>query len=829
MHQSDQLLQYLRELPDEDLRSELFTLTGSDQPAGPPYYPHQTEALRRIEAAATATPPVSGIVHFPTGAGKTRVGLELIARALRHDPAHRFVWATHSRTLIRQSMMRMVELDASFPRQTRFTWLRRAEDVEEPASDDPHVVFATRHALTELLERAADRRRHHPWRAHLEAGRPLTLIYDECHQLGADRLQQGLWRFHSAVVEPPGVRPRPWRTIGLSATPVPTRREAHELLQRYVFPQRTGSPSTNTGWPFHVFHRVRNEALVQSGVLCSPNLLLDQRGEFDLPAELLRKIIGEEGLKAPGDGASKERLFEYALQFNKKVLAAPAVLEFLAERIGRNIALLKKTLVFVPNVIAANRLVSLLYDRFPGLRGNLAAVHSRMGDLHVPGQPAEASPHQVLDRFRAVSSRDECVLVNVEMLTEGFDDPQIQSVVLARLTLSTNRFWQMIGRGTRGPRAGGTQDCNVIDPVKLMRLYDYFEGYQPSFARRDDVELEEREEEGPGLDGLTPQIPPLARPPDPAAGGYAVHPELQRVNARVAEALRAFLAGTPLPEPLALDAARSARIELADGAMTFGPSDGAFDPVTAAALLLGEISGVERRSGKDLSWFRRQLPPALDETLLRQRLRMLRAIESMQLWGEPDFARAQMSGPFLAELQREAGVPVAEPDAPATLREESAEDAVIEALLAMAAADGLVHDAEIAVAADTLRRMFGRARSPESEAALRSRAIPSAVPFEGLIHLLSAPQQQLLLLQLAEIAAVDGTVTAEERSLLGEIAARLELPQAFVDAVLGGHLARADVASRADAPRCPACEGETPDGARFCPACGGPLPPGATP
>src|SRR4029077_16153887 len=100
----------------------------------------------------------------------------------------------------------------------------------------------------------------------------------------------------------------------------------------------------------------------------------------------------------------------------------------------------------------------------------------------------KASVHEVLERFQKRGAKPS-ILVNVDMLTEGFDDPLIRSVVLARLTLSTNRFWQMIGGGTRGPATKGTPGCNVIDPVKLTRLYDYFGDYQPSFSRDDDLDI----------------------------------------------------------------------------------------------------------------------------------------------------------------------------------------------------------------------------------------------------------------------------------------------------------------------------------------------------
>ncbi len=820
-------------LDDAELRRWVFEVENDGPDPGQPY-PHQIEALRRIELGAGRKPPVSGIIHYPTGAGKTRVAIELIARTLRADPRHRFAWATHAKSLIRQSMVRLAESSRLFPPATTFTWLENASDLED-GEDDPHVVFLTRTALTKVLDRAGDRRCRHPWRVRLEHGESMTLIYDECHQLGAEKLQDSWLKFYQSVIAPSrGVR-RPWRTIGLSATPVPTQLAAHAVLAECIFPRRSDGPSTSHDWPFHVIHRVRNETLVDTGVLCPLNRYFDEQGAFDIPADLLRAVVGGARLRPPGAQADKADVQKYALQFNSRVLADPRVLEFLSLRLGTSLPLLGKTIVFVPNIEAANWMAGLLYERFPALRGKVAAVHSKMNQLRVPGQE-ESTVHEVLKRFKALGDQPS-ILVNVEMLSEGFDDPRIRTVVLARLTLSTNRFWQMIGRGTRGPAARGTTECNVIDPIKLTRLYDYFGGYQPSFEGESRaLEYEDLDEPEPGQDGLPPEVPSTSRPPDPSGGAYQIDPQLVRLREQVAVALRHFLTGGQISERQAIEAAQSASVTLSNGCAVLQPSDGRFDPGTAMAIVLGEISSLEQRAGVELTWLRRQLPTVLDEALLKQRMRMLRAIEALKLWTESGFAKAQTDGAFFAALQVEAiGTSAATPAAPQPSPTDGivlnpSEMAVLDALLAIAAADGHIADAETAVIVESLRRMLGLAPTPALEATIRRRSAPSEVPFERLDQALTTGQLQLLLLQMAEVAAADGIVTVGEREMLDSVASRLKLPAAFVDAVLGSHLARADVQS-SNAPSAPpamtcrSCAFETPPEAAFCPSCGARLSP----
>jgi DNA repair protein RadD len=55
------------------------------------------------------------------------------------------------------------------------------------------------------------------------------------------------------------------------------------------------------------------------------------------------------------------------------------------------------------------------------------------------------------------------VLCNYGVLTTGFDAPKVRALVVARPTTSPVLYEQMIGRGMRGPRFGGTSECLVID------------------------------------------------------------------------------------------------------------------------------------------------------------------------------------------------------------------------------------------------------------------------------------------------------------------------------------------------------------------------------
>ena len=76
------------------------------------------------------------------------------------------------------------------------------------------------------------------------------------------------------------------------------------------------------------------------------------------------------------------------------------------------------------------------------------------------------------------------MLLNYGILSTGFDATNIRSVIIARPTTSIVLYSQMIGRGLRGPKMGGADECKLID-IKdnisafgnIEDVYGYFEGY----------------------------------------------------------------------------------------------------------------------------------------------------------------------------------------------------------------------------------------------------------------------------------------------------------------------------------------------------------------
>ncbi len=83
----------------------------------------------------------------------------------------------------------------------------------------------------------------------------------------------------------------------------------------------------------------------------------------------------------------------------------------------------------------------------------------------VYGEMSAADRARALAEFREGKIR---VLANVAVLTEGFDDPGVSCIAMARPTRSEGLYAQCVGRGTR--LFDGKQDCLILDFVDVSVL-----------------------------------------------------------------------------------------------------------------------------------------------------------------------------------------------------------------------------------------------------------------------------------------------------------------------------------------------------------------------
>ncbi|QOR55387.1 MAG: hypothetical protein SHS37scaffold145_38 [Phage 71_18] len=164
----------------------------------------------------------------------------------------------------------------------------------------------------------------------------------------------------------------------------------------------------------------------------------------------------------------------------------------------------RKTLVFTPTVALAAEVAA----EFVG-----AGIPAAMVSAETP----QEDRRRILREFSAGTIT---VLANCAVLTEGYDEPGVSCIVVARPTRSRALYTQMVGRGTR--RHPDKADCLVLDVVEAT-------------AEHSLVTI-------PSLFGIDPKVRPY-REGEPITGAVADHDrELVRLGRLTAEEADLFAA-----------------------------------------------------------------------------------------------------------------------------------------------------------------------------------------------------------------------------------------------------------------------------------------------
>jgi len=117
----------------------------------------------------------------------------------------------------------------------------------------------------------------------------------------------------------------------------------------------------------------------------------------------------------------------------------------------------KKTLIF-NNGIKTSKSVQLTFEE--------AGYEIR----HLDNTNTTKERKEILDWFR---NKPDAILTSVSILTTGFDEPSVQSVILNRATKSLTLYFQMIGRGSRITKDKST--FAVIDLGNNASRFGYWE------------------------------------------------------------------------------------------------------------------------------------------------------------------------------------------------------------------------------------------------------------------------------------------------------------------------------------------------------------------
>jgi superfamily II DNA or RNA helicase len=359
------------------------------------------------------------MVVLPTGAGKTRVASQTILQLfIDGGLTGPVLWVAQSQELCEQAVQTFSEVWRGLCTEQRVDspiTIGRLWDTNEVHEPDTEfsVIVATDAKLETILARPdhAD----YDWLAQ-----PAAVFVDEGHVAGVSRR-------YTRILTWLGVDGRNWTRplVGLSATPFKgTSAEATKALaarfgnnplQAFGEGQDVYGELVRLG----VLARVRHEILEGGVVPLSEAEALE--------AKRLNRVSGPVLDRVAADHQRMHKLVES--------------IRSLDAQWGRSV------LVFTPNVLSAQVLAATL--RFRGIEA-----------ASVSGQTGRQERRDVIERFKRGEIQ---VLANCDLLTQGFDAPGVSALYIARPTFSPNAYIQMAGRGLRGPKNGGKDECLIVD------------------------------------------------------------------------------------------------------------------------------------------------------------------------------------------------------------------------------------------------------------------------------------------------------------------------------------------------------------------------------
>jgi DNA repair protein RadD len=364
-----------------------------------PLRPYQAEAVRRtVEHFRKSTE--SACIVLPTGAGKSVVIAELIRKA-----RGRVLCLAHVKELCQQNFEKYQALGGE---SARPAGLFSAGLGSKDACRE--VVFGSVQSVAQNLA---------------QFDQPISLlIVDECHRVsGKDSSQYGAVIDHLGKVAAESAAPPP-KVLGLTATP-------YRLGLGFTYRRHfRGFFRSTEERPFEVcVYEVSLREMVESGFLTPPRVLDAPIAQYDFSS------LGSEALF---DDSAPTELNALLVRHRRVTESIVEQIQSIALNEGR-----RGVMIFAATVEHAKEIA-----------GYLPAEQTAL----VLGETDGARRDVLIEQFSAGNLR---YLVNVAVLTTGFDAPHVDFIALLRRTESVSLFGQIVGRGLR--LFEGKQDCLVID------------------------------------------------------------------------------------------------------------------------------------------------------------------------------------------------------------------------------------------------------------------------------------------------------------------------------------------------------------------------------
>lgn len=244
------------------------------------------------------------------------------------------------------------------------------------------------------------------------------VIIDECHRVSGEDTSQ-----YHRIIELLRQQNESLKVLGLTATPY---RLAMGWIYRYHY-RGFVRGTEEQAKPFqHCIYELPLSYMINRGYLTKPELVNAAVAQYDFSA-LAPDRFGEYAEKDVNQLLSKHKRVTRAIIEQVRELAA-----------GR-----QGVMIFAATVEHAREITGYLPESETGLITGATDLRDR---------------DALIQRFK---QRQLKFLVNVSVLTTGFDAPHVDFIAILRPTQSVSLYQQIVGRGLR--LSEGKRDCLVID------------------------------------------------------------------------------------------------------------------------------------------------------------------------------------------------------------------------------------------------------------------------------------------------------------------------------------------------------------------------------
>ncbi|MBM7562512.1 DEAD/DEAH box helicase [Fusibacter tunisiensis] len=363
------------------------------------------------------------MISLPTGGGKTRVAVEAFLDWMESsfDDGKYLIWLAQSEELCEQSISCVEDMwrDREFVLPLKvYRFFSKYGNFPEDKLTGGVVVASINKLYYGILNKddnIVEILKNTKALIIDEAHRASTMMYDTLFEL-AEKATEG----------------RLFSICGLSATPgrnaLAAQNDVHKLVSRFHAELITPNFSDNPKYCENPLNYFKDE-----GYLSKVNHIVYKTGiEYQLSDDELEEL-------------SKINA-EYTQAFLKEHANDSARNKLIIERLLK-IKENKPTLVYACTVEHA-KFLSAMMNSF------------NRKSAFIDSNTNKAERRMLIKEFTSGGIE---FLFNFGVLTTGFDAPKTQNIVICRPINSEILYEQIVGRGIRGPRFGGTEECNVID------------------------------------------------------------------------------------------------------------------------------------------------------------------------------------------------------------------------------------------------------------------------------------------------------------------------------------------------------------------------------